>query len=184
MDSKASSGSRRTFLDTSGGRSGGDWGGVLLCAGPVCRGAFADAAAHGRAVLPRQAAARSRQRSGDRRRLDHAGRRRNHAPHRPRARPERRADQERRRSKSGRSTTTASTLTRATAAIANATRTSRGTARSRPASNGEYRFRTIKPVPYSGRTPHIHLRVNKGTASCSRRRSSSTASRRTGATAC
>ncbi|HEV2972441.1 MAG TPA: protocatechuate 3,4-dioxygenase [Pirellulales bacterium] len=30
------------------------------------------------------------------------------------------------------------------------------------ASNGEYRFRTIKPVPYTGRTPHIHLRVNKG----------------------
>ncbi len=30
------------------------------------------------------------------------------------------------------------------------------------ASDGEYRFRTIKPVPYSGRTPHIHLRVNRG----------------------
>ncbi len=30
------------------------------------------------------------------------------------------------------------------------------------ASNGEYRFRTIKPVPYPGRTPHIHVRVNKG----------------------
>jgi len=29
------------------------------------------------------------------------------------------------------------------------------------ASNGEYRFRTIKPVPYSGRTAHIHLRVNR-----------------------
>jgi protocatechuate 3,4-dioxygenase, beta subunit len=28
-------------------------------------------------------------------------------------------------------------------------------------NSGEYRFRTIKPVPYSGRTPHIHLRVNK-----------------------
>lgn len=28
--------------------------------------------------------------------------------------------------------------------------------------DGEYRFRTIKPVPYTGRTPHIHLRVNKG----------------------
>jgi protocatechuate 3,4-dioxygenase beta subunit len=27
-------------------------------------------------------------------------------------------------------------------------------------SSGEYRFRTIKPVPYSGRTPHIHFRVN------------------------
>jgi protocatechuate 3,4-dioxygenase beta subunit len=29
-------------------------------------------------------------------------------------------------------------------------------------SNGEYRFRTIKPVPYSGRTAHIHFRVNRG----------------------
>ena len=29
------------------------------------------------------------------------------------------------------------------------------------ASSGEYRFRTIKPVPYSGRTPHIHFRVNR-----------------------
>jgi protocatechuate 3,4-dioxygenase beta subunit len=27
-------------------------------------------------------------------------------------------------------------------------------------STGEYRFRTIKPVPYTGRTPHIHFRVN------------------------
>ena len=31
------------------------------------------------------------------------------------------------------------------------------------ASTGEYRFRTIKPVPYSGRpAAHIHMRVNKG----------------------
>ncbi len=31
------------------------------------------------------------------------------------------------------------------------------------ASSGEYKFRTIKPVPYSGRpAPHIHMRVNKG----------------------
>ncbi len=27
------------------------------------------------------------------------------------------------------------------------------------ASNGEYYFRTIKPVPYPGRTPHIHFAV-------------------------
>lgn len=26
-------------------------------------------------------------------------------------------------------------------------------------SDGQYRFRTIKPVPYPGRTPHIHFRV-------------------------
>ena len=29
-------------------------------------------------------------------------------------------------------------------------------------SKGRYYFRTIKPVPYGGRTPHIHLAVNKG----------------------
>ena len=26
-------------------------------------------------------------------------------------------------------------------------------------SNGEYRFRTIRPSKYSGRTPHIHVKV-------------------------
>jgi protocatechuate 3,4-dioxygenase beta subunit len=26
-------------------------------------------------------------------------------------------------------------------------------------SDGSYRFRTIKPVPYAGRTPHIHFKV-------------------------
>jgi protocatechuate 3,4-dioxygenase beta subunit len=30
------------------------------------------------------------------------------------------------------------------------------------ASNGEYYFRTIKPVPYPGRTPHIHFKIKKG----------------------
>jgi protocatechuate 3,4-dioxygenase, beta subunit len=29
-------------------------------------------------------------------------------------------------------------------------------------STGEYYFRTIKPVPYPGRTPHIHMKVKKG----------------------
>lgn len=28
--------------------------------------------------------------------------------------------------------------------------------------DGQYRFRTIKPVPYPGRTPHIHIKVYKG----------------------
>lgn len=28
-------------------------------------------------------------------------------------------------------------------------------------SKGEYYFRTIKPVPYPGRTPHIHFAINK-----------------------
>ena len=26
-------------------------------------------------------------------------------------------------------------------------------------AEGAYSFRTIKPVPYSGRTPHIHVKV-------------------------
>jgi protocatechuate 3,4-dioxygenase beta subunit len=26
-------------------------------------------------------------------------------------------------------------------------------------ADGSYRFRTIRPVPYSGRTPHIHVKV-------------------------
>lgn len=30
-------------------------------------------------------------------------------------------------------------------------------------SNGEYYFRTIKPVPYARRPPHIHFKVKKGT---------------------
>jgi protocatechuate 3,4-dioxygenase beta subunit len=29
-------------------------------------------------------------------------------------------------------------------------------------STGEYYFRTIKPVPYPGRTPHIHYKIWKG----------------------
>ena len=29
-------------------------------------------------------------------------------------------------------------------------------------SDGSYYFRTIKPVPYTGRTPHIHVKVGKG----------------------
>jgi protocatechuate 3,4-dioxygenase, beta subunit len=29
-------------------------------------------------------------------------------------------------------------------------------------ADGRYRFRTIRPVPYGGRTPHIHLKVKLG----------------------
>jgi protocatechuate 3,4-dioxygenase beta subunit len=29
-------------------------------------------------------------------------------------------------------------------------------------SKGQYYFRTIKPVPYPGRTPHIHFAINRG----------------------
>jgi protocatechuate 3,4-dioxygenase beta subunit len=34
-----------------------------------------------------------------------------------------------------------------------------GYGRTRAAADGGYRFRTIKPVPYPGRTPHIHVAV-------------------------
>src|SRR4028118_643060 len=29
-------------------------------------------------------------------------------------------------------------------------------------SSGEYYFRTVKPVPYPGRTPHIHVKIKMG----------------------
>ena len=29
-------------------------------------------------------------------------------------------------------------------------------------ADGQYRFRTIRPVPYTGRTPHIHMKVRLG----------------------
>ena len=29
-------------------------------------------------------------------------------------------------------------------------------------STGEYYFRTVKPVPYPGRTPHIHYKIRRG----------------------
>lgn len=37
-----------------------------------------------------------------------------------------------------------------------------GFGRCEVSAKGEYRFRTIKPVPYPGRTPHIHVKVKKG----------------------
>ncbi|HEX4412160.1 MAG TPA: hypothetical protein VH107_00940 [Lacipirellulaceae bacterium] len=30
------------------------------------------------------------------------------------------------------------------------------------ASTGDYYFRTVKPVPYPGRTPHIHSKIKQG----------------------
>jgi protocatechuate 3,4-dioxygenase beta subunit len=36
-----------------------------------------------------------------------------------------------------------------------------GYGRFQTGSTGEYRFRTIKPVPYPGRTPHIHFKISK-----------------------
>jgi protocatechuate 3,4-dioxygenase beta subunit len=39
-----------------------------------------------------------------------------------------------------------------------------GFGRALSAADGSYSFRTIKPVPYTGRTPHIHFGVNAGKA--------------------
>lgn len=37
-----------------------------------------------------------------------------------------------------------------------------GFGRVRVGAGGDYRFRTIRPAPYSGRTPHIHVKVRLG----------------------
>ncbi|MGQ0734326.1 MAG: dioxygenase family protein [Acidobacteriota bacterium] len=37
-----------------------------------------------------------------------------------------------------------------------------GYGRFQTSSSGEYRFRTVKPVPYPGRTPHIHFKLKQG----------------------
>ena len=37
-----------------------------------------------------------------------------------------------------------------------------GFGRVQVAADGSYRFRTIRPAPYSGRTPHIHVKVRLG----------------------
>ena len=34
-----------------------------------------------------------------------------------------------------------------------------GYGRTKSGKNGEYRFKTIRPVAYPGRTPHIHMRI-------------------------
>ena len=39
-----------------------------------------------------------------------------------------------------------------------------GYGRTHSGSNGEYRFKTIRPVPYSGRAPHIHMCIRTKTA--------------------
>jgi protocatechuate 3,4-dioxygenase beta subunit len=43
-----------------------------------------------------------------------------------------------------------------------ADRAFQGFGQARADAEGRWRFRTIRPVPYSGRTPHIHLKVKLG----------------------
>jgi len=38
-----------------------------------------------------------------------------------------------------------------------------GFGRAAVGADGSWRFRTIRPVPYSGRTPHVHVKVKLGT---------------------
>jgi protocatechuate 3,4-dioxygenase beta subunit len=45
---------------------------------------------------------------------------------------------------------------------ARADRRFQGFGRVTVAGDGGYRFRTIRPVPYTGRTPHIHVKVKLG----------------------
>lgn len=45
---------------------------------------------------------------------------------------------------------------------ANQDKNFQGFGRFETGKSGEYRFRTIKPVPYPGRTPHIHVKIWKG----------------------
>ena len=152
--------SRRVFIGTT----------LSAAAFFTTRGLFAEQLARDpvkdrRAVLPRQAAARHRQRPDHHQRQHHSGRRRDHPPHRP-----------------GRWTRRAARSDNATIEIwqcdANevylhtgdsAARSDQqdknfqGFGRFTTGSTGEYYFRTIKPVPYPGRpAPHIHVKVKKG----------------------
>ena len=114
----------------------------------------------------------------DRQRRHHAGRRRDHAPDRPHPRRRRQAAPQRASSRSGRSTATASTSTRGSAGEKRDANF-QGFGRFLTGSTGEYYFRTIKPVPYPGRTPHIHFAINQDgkrmlTTQCTSRASQAT----------
>ena len=64
-------------------------------------------------------------------------------------------------SKSGRWTARAFTSIPAIPAVRRDTNF-QGFGRFLTSSTGEYYFRTLKPVPYPGRTPHIHFKVKRG----------------------
>ena len=66
-------------------------------------------------------------------------------------------------SRSGRWTARACTCTPATRNDKKSSDTNfQGFGRFLTGSSGEYTFRTIKPVKYPGRTPHIHYKIRKG----------------------
>ena len=78
---------------------------------------------------------------------------------RPRARPRAAARSPARWSRSGNAMRTGSTIIRASPAASGAIRRSRATAACWPMPTAAISFRTLKPVAYPGRTPHIHLKV-------------------------
>ena len=120
-----------------------------------------DAGADRRAVLSRQAAARHRQRPAHRQRLHHAGRRRGHAPERQDPRRQGQPGPQRPRRDLAGATPRASTCTPTTATARTHDANFQGFGRFLTGSSGEYYFRTIKPVPYPGRTPHIHFKIKQ-----------------------
>ena len=120
------------------------------------------AAADRRAVLPEQAAARHRQRPAHRQRRHHAGRRRDHAPERAHPRRQGQPGAQRPRRNLAGATARASTSTRRTPTARTRDANFQGFGRFLTGSSGEYYFRTIKPVPYPGRTPHIHFKIKRG----------------------
>ena len=63
-------------------------------------------------------------------------------------------------SKSGRSTTTGPIFIAGTCGDRSRAGTSRVFGRFLTGKSGEYYFRTIKPVPYPGRVPHIHFKIH------------------------
>ena len=64
-------------------------------------------------------------------------------------------------SRSGKWTTTERTSTRRDPHHVNHDEHFQGFGRFLTGSSGEYYFRTIKPVPYTGRTRHIHFKIRR-----------------------
>ena len=135
---------------------------LLHHARPVRRGADAHARADRRAVLPRQAAARHRQRPDHRQRRHHPGRGRDHPPDRADSRRQGQPDQQRHRRDLAVRRQGGLPPHRRQRRRRSATSNFQGFGRFLTGSTGEYYFRTIKPVAYPGRTPHIHFKIKKG----------------------
>ena len=160
MNSRLARSSRRAFLGTLATGAA-----LFTTPRPLRRGTGPHPADDRGAVLPRQAAARHRQRPDHRQRRHHPGRRRDHPPDRPGARRRAAARSATRRSRSGSATPTQVYLHTGDSdgKKDQQDKNFQGFGRFTTGSTGEYYFRTIKPVPYPGRpAPHIHFKVKKG----------------------